>query len=97
LDVDDSHLNVQGEARGVAIADVYKRYLDLILGTASVSVVITWGAWDIAKVRAQQSPSGLMAMPLSLLYAMPGRVGAYLKLCATEKASSLGDPSGREK
>jgi endo-1,4-beta-xylanase len=58
LDVNDSHLNVQGEARDIAIADVYKRYLDLVLGTASVSAVITWGAWDIAKVTGAEAASG---------------------------------------
>ena len=58
LDVDDSHLTVEGDARDEAIADVYKRYLDLVLSTASVSVVITWGAWDIAKATGAEAVSG---------------------------------------
>ena len=58
LDVDDSHLTVEGDARDEAIADVYKRYLDLLLGAASVSVVITWGAWDIAKATGAEAISG---------------------------------------
>jgi len=58
LDVDDSHLTVEGDARDEAIADVYKRYLDLLLGAASVSVVITWGAWDIAKATGAEAVSG---------------------------------------
>jgi hypothetical protein len=48
--VDDSQLKVEDDARDQAIADVYKRYLDLVLRTASVSVIVTWGAWDIARV-----------------------------------------------
>ena len=58
LDVDDSHLTIEGNARDEAIADVYKRYLDLVLATASVSVVITWGAWDIAKVTGAGAATG---------------------------------------
>ena len=58
LDVDDSHLTLQADARDGAIADVYQRYLDLILGTASISTVITWGAWDIAKLTGAEAISG---------------------------------------
>ena len=58
LDVDDSHLMVEGDARDEAIADVYKRYLDLVLATASVSVVITWGAWDISRVTGAEAVAG---------------------------------------
>jgi endo-1,4-beta-xylanase len=58
LDVDDSHLMVEEEARDEVIADVYKRYLDLVLATASVSVVITWGAWDIARVTGAVATTG---------------------------------------
>ena len=54
LDVDDSHLTVEGDARDEAIADVYKRYLDLLLGTASVSVMITWGRGTPPKRREQR-------------------------------------------
>ncbi len=58
LDVDDSHLTVEGGARDEVIADVYKRYLDLVLATSSVSVVVTWGAWDIARPTGGEAVSG---------------------------------------
>lgn len=57
LDVDDSHLSVEGIARDAAIADVYQRYLDLVLGTGCVSTVITWGAWDLAKPTGAENVS----------------------------------------
>ena len=44
LDVDDSALD-PAVADG-AVADVYKRYLDLVLGTGTVSAVLSWGVWD---------------------------------------------------
>jgi endo-1,4-beta-xylanase len=61
MDVDDSHLTVQGDERDQAVANVYKNYLDLVLGTASVPVVITWGAWDIPRVTGAEAISGLSA------------------------------------
>ena len=44
LDVDDSALD-PAAADGV-VADIYKRYLDLVLGTGTVSSVLSWGVWD---------------------------------------------------
>jgi endo-1,4-beta-xylanase len=71
LDVDDSHLTNEGGARDEAIGDVYKRYLDLVLATASVSAVITWGAWDIAKVTGAEAAAGPKA-ERPLLFAQGG-------------------------
>ncbi|MDF4004089.1 endo-1,4-beta-xylanase [Luteibacter sp. PPL552] len=45
LDVDDSAFDGRGDRDG-AVADTYKRYLDLVLGTGAVSAVLTWGVWD---------------------------------------------------
>jgi endo-1,4-beta-xylanase len=61
LDVDDQHLKVEGQARDEAIADVYWRYLDLVLGTGHVPVVVTWGVWDIPHVTGAEAALGPMA------------------------------------
>jgi len=58
LDVDDQHLTVEGIARDQAIADVYSRYLDLILDTGAVPVIVTWGAWDIPRATGAEASSG---------------------------------------
>jgi len=50
MDVDDSKVAVEGEERDAIVADVYKRYLDLVLSTGTISTVITWGVWDIPRV-----------------------------------------------
>jgi endo-1,4-beta-xylanase len=72
LDVDDSHLTTEGDARDQQIADVYKRYLDLVLATGAVSVVITWGAWDIAKATGAEATSGPTAQR-PLLFSADGK------------------------
>ncbi|KTC48468.1 1,4-beta-xylanase [Pseudomonas fluorescens ABAC62] len=46
LDVDDSHLTGDVNQRDAIVAGTYKRYLDLVLGTGTVSSVLTWGVWD---------------------------------------------------
>jgi len=58
LDVDDSRMPEQGSARDEAIADIHKRYLDLVLGTGAVSAVVTWGAWDLSRVIGAEAVSG---------------------------------------
>jgi endo-1,4-beta-xylanase len=58
LDVDDQHLTVEGVARDQAIADVYAQYLDLVLGTGVVPVVVTWGVWDIPHVTGAEAALG---------------------------------------
>ncbi len=75
MDVDDSHVTVDGDARDEAVADVYKQYLDLVLGTGGVRVVITWGAWDIPKPTGAEAASG------------PGG-GAPAALCCTGETES---------
>jgi endo-1,4-beta-xylanase len=44
LDVDDSRIDHPHDDG--LVAGVYKRYLDLVLGTGAVSAVLTWGVWD---------------------------------------------------
>lgn len=44
LDVDDSRIDPS--IRDAEVAGVYKRYLDLVLGTGAISAVLTWGVWD---------------------------------------------------
>lgn len=44
LDVDDSMLDPA--VADSVVAEVYKRYLDLALGTGAVSAVLCWGVWD---------------------------------------------------
>ncbi|WP_459759123.1 endo-1,4-beta-xylanase [Pseudomonas fluorescens] len=46
LDVDDSHVTGDMHQRDAIVAGTYKRYLDLVLGTGTVSTVLTWGVWD---------------------------------------------------
>ena len=46
LDVDDSLLSGSDEARDGIVADTYKRYLNVVLGTRAVSAILTWGVWD---------------------------------------------------
>ncbi|HVI56270.1 MAG TPA: endo-1,4-beta-xylanase [Luteibacter sp.] len=57
LDVDDSHLEGDTAQRDAMVATVYKRYLDLVLGTQSVSAILTWGVWDTPH-RTGATPSG---------------------------------------
>ncbi|WP_206240595.1 endo-1,4-beta-xylanase [Novosphingobium terrae] len=60
LDVDDSKLD-PATSDGV-VAGVYKRYLDLVLGTGAVSAVLTWGVWDTPHyTAATPGQSGPMA------------------------------------
>jgi len=71
LDVDDSHLTTTGIARDAAVVEVYQRYLDLVLSTGSVSVAITWGAWDIVRPVGAEAVSGPSAQH-PLLFAPGG-------------------------
>ncbi len=32
--------------RDAIVAGTYKRYLELVLGTGTVSAILTWGVWD---------------------------------------------------
>lgn len=59
LDVDDSR--VDPAARDGQVAGVYKRYLDLVLGTGAVSAVLTWGVWDTPHYTAATGQNGPMA------------------------------------
>lgn len=61
MDVDDSHLTLNGNDRDEVVADVYKRYLDLVLSTGAVDLVITWGAWDMAHQVGPEVTSGPVA------------------------------------
>jgi endo-1,4-beta-xylanase len=57
LDVDDSHLDGDTAQRDAMVASTYKRYLELVLGSQSVSAVLTWGVWDTPH-RTGATPSG---------------------------------------
>lgn len=46
LDVDDSHVTGDVSQRDAIVAGTYKRYLELVLGTGTVSAILTWGVWD---------------------------------------------------
>ena len=72
LDVDDSRLDpATGDGM---VAGVYKRYLDLVLGTGAVSVVLTWGVWDTPHyTAATPGQTGPMARR-PLLFAPGGMV-----------------------
>lgn len=60
LDVDDSH--VDPAHRDAIVASVYKRYLDLVLGSGAVTAVLTWGVWDAAhRTAATPKQSDVMA------------------------------------
>jgi len=59
LDVDDSR--VDPALRDGQVASVYKRYLDLVLGTGAVSAVLTWGVWDTQHYTGATGQSGPMA------------------------------------
>lgn len=61
LDVDDSRLSGSTAARDAIVAETYKRYLDLILATRSVSTIITWGVWDTAHRTGATATSGPLA------------------------------------
>jgi endo-1,4-beta-xylanase len=71
LDVDDSRFTGEEDDRDDVVADVYKRYLDLVFGTQAVPVVITWGAWDIPRVTGAVAVSGPKAKR-PLLFEPPG-------------------------
>lgn len=61
LDVDDSHLTGPITERDGTVAQTYKRYLELILATRSVSTVITWGVWDSPHIAGATSTRGPLA------------------------------------
>ncbi|WP_046235105.1 endo-1,4-beta-xylanase [Pseudomonas syringae pv. coryli] len=61
LDVDDSHLTGSIADRDGSVAATYKRYLDVVLATRSVSTVITWGVWDSPHVAGAKSNHGPLA------------------------------------
>lgn len=58
LDVDDSQLTGDVSQRDAVVADTYKRYLDLVLGTGTVSAVLTWGVWDTVHPTGATSSTG---------------------------------------
>ena len=58
LDVDDSRLTGSSEDRDGAVAETYKRYLDLVLATRAVSTIITWGVWDTPHFTGATGNSG---------------------------------------
>ncbi|MEB0107086.1 endo-1,4-beta-xylanase [Pseudomonas sp. MH9.3] len=65
LDVDDSHVTGDANQRDAIVAGTYKRYLDLVLGTGTVSAVLTWGVWDTAhRTGATPSMGPLAQRPL---------------------------------
>lgn len=61
LDVDDSRLSGSTAARDAIVAETYKRYLDLILATRSVSTIITWGVLDTPHRTGATATSGPLA------------------------------------
>lgn len=61
VDVDDSHLTGTVTERDAIVAGTYKRYLDLVLGTGTVSAVLTWGVWDTAHRTGATPAAGPMA------------------------------------
>jgi endo-1,4-beta-xylanase len=61
LDVDDSRLTGSTEARDGTVAETYKRYLDLILATRAVPVILTWGVWDRPHLAGAAATSGPLA------------------------------------
>ncbi|WP_419795169.1 endo-1,4-beta-xylanase [Pseudomonas palleroniana] len=65
LDVDDSHVTGDVNQRDALVASTYKRYLDLVLGTGTVSAVLTWGVWDtVHRTGATPSTGPLAQRPL---------------------------------
>lgn len=58
LDVDDSRLDGPDEAIDRVVAGVYRRYLDLVLGTGAVDAVLSWGVWDSRHYTGATPPDG---------------------------------------
>lgn len=61
LDVDDSRLTGSVADRDNSVAGTYKRYLDLVLATRSVSTVIAWGVWDSPHIAGATLHNGPLA------------------------------------
>lgn len=61
LDVNDSRLTGSAAERDGAVAETYKRYLDVILATRAVPVIITWGVWDTPHLAGATATSGPLA------------------------------------
>jgi endo-1,4-beta-xylanase len=73
LDVDDSHLTGTLAQRDAVVAGTYKRYLDLVLGTGTVSAVLTWGVWDTVH-RTGATPSNGPAAQRPLVFGPQGQI-----------------------
>lgn len=73
LDVDDSHLTGTVTERDAIVAGTYKRYLDLVLGTGTVSAVLTWGVWDTAH-RTGATPAAGPAAQRPLVFGPQGQI-----------------------
>lgn len=64
LDVDDSRLALESEkTHDSIVADIYREYLELVLGTGCVNTVVTWGVWD--QVRAIGAEAGVASISTS--------------------------------
>jgi len=73
LDVDDSRLTGSSEDRDGIVADTYKRYLNVVLGTRAVSAIITWGVWDTPH-RTGATPSTGPLAQRPLVFAPQGEI-----------------------
>jgi len=62
LDCDDKDVRGTDDEKRQAVADMYKRFLDVMLGTGAVPTVITWGAWNVPHVAGAVATSGPKAV-----------------------------------
>jgi endo-1,4-beta-xylanase len=58
LDVDDSRLDGSDDEIDREVAGVYRRYLDLVLGTGAIEAVTSWGVWDNRHYTGATPPDG---------------------------------------
>ncbi|AHG39303.1 endo-1,4-beta-xylanase [Pseudomonas syringae CC1557] len=92
LDVDDSRLTGTIADRDGSVASTYKRYLDVVLATRSVSTVITWGVWDSPHIAGATSTRGPLAQR-ALVFGPRGEVkpASWVVEHCLERASTVSD------
>jgi endo-1,4-beta-xylanase len=73
LDVDDSPQPASIAERDDAVADVYSRYLQAVLDTAQVPVVLSWGVQDPASVQSEIKPRSDGAVTRPFLFDPQGQ------------------------
>jgi len=73
LDVDDSPQPAFTATRDEAVADVYSRYLQAVLDTKEVAVVLSWGVQDPASVQSEIKPRSDGAVTRPFLFDPEGQ------------------------